>query len=366
MFHSLLYALRCLLEVSCLQEADLGTEAAGLRPSGSGTLVLAAPVSGSCLAGKFVNVLQGLQHASVVDLTQLTHPRQATSCDADNDTAGASTTSLTPAAVADSESAQLARSNGAEPKQGAAVHLSSHEQRSGALGRSTLRVTVSNSDTAELPAHTSSDVRQDSDIRTPTAGQAESTDSSSALPSHPTSHLAESMSKIGCPSVPETDATNAAATVPEPWTFLPSLSTVLSQKDSKKDPDPRDNTVRSSYEESPGVQEMVHAAGGPKETPSAAQSPSSGLLGMLVSMVSTSISPKRGESSSVMQCSAFQATSPTSPPKESSGGNGAEVSPQGAASNYSKMPALPPLNVPSSASLDGSHRCAEQCGFPSP
>jgi hypothetical protein len=64
--------------------------------------------------------------------------------------------------------------------------------------------------------------------------------------------------------------------------------------------------TQDSYNATPAVQEMVNSARltgrmplGTADTPAAQQSPSSGLLGMLVSMVSTSMSPKKANGSAV-------------------------------------------------------------------
>ena len=114
---------------------------------------------------------------------------------------------------------------------------------------------------------------------------------------------------------------------------------------------------------------QVHGKGGAKGTSGADrdQSPSSGILGMLVSMVSTSISPKRDESSSIRPAdSTFQAVSSpgTVDAEELSESSGAEAADEQSGAT-SGRPELSPLRItPGRSSPNCSTPFDVQCASP--
>lgn len=347
-----------------MQEVDRSMVQGDLGPAATGALVLAAPVSGSCLAGQLVHALQGLQHASIVDLQQFTK-QPASVCYTQPDVA---TPMHDPAAKP--ENAQLLPANGMVSGNGAEVQLNSEENnRAAAEGNSTrLRLTVPNTND-EAQANNGSADNHDAQPRTPTTSDLDSGHNDSAVVSHPVQGIMgqASFNAARSSAVLEAEHAQTAAQAPETsapaavsltWPSLSSLSTALSGKDK---------SVRSSYEETPTVQKMVHGTAEAKEVPVAANSPSSGLLGMLVSMVSTSISPKRDESSiQQLADSTFQAASPSgtaADAEEVSERNGADAT--GDAAVNSTRPVLSPLNLTahSNSSPNGSTPFDEQYAF---
>ena len=281
----------------------------GRLPVGNSVLILAAPVSELCLAGQLVSSVQGLQHSSIVDLKQLKKdPTQAHAQAARDSSKPLQDPSAQPETAEVLPASSTASSNVTEEQ------LRSGEDVTASAGNGILRLIVPGT----LPEeHTNgcTDGNSNSQLSTPPVSEVKRGHSDSAVLSHPV-HSMMAQNSMRSPSAgqdagqePEND--HAAAQIPEieadvsssTLPSLPALSTSLIG---------RNDDVRSSYEHTPAVQEMVHGTSGAKGLPSADrdQSPSSGLLGMLVSMVSTSISPKRDESSLMQPAnSAFQAAS---------------------------------------------------------
>lgn len=334
-----------------MQDVDRGLpKALGIQPKGTDALVLASPVSGSCLAGQLVSAVQGLQYASVVDMKQLTSPPSDKHASVLPDASSASTQCC---AAKPDNSSQTVPGNGTHSGDAAEKQLRAGEVVKPGAKHRVLRLSVPEAQVSNgMSDH-------DSQFNTPTSTEASGKNGTSAVLSHPAHNASErSSARLGLavakcavrePENSHTVLQPQETAASSPWPSLPSLSTAVEGREQD-----RDSTVRSSYEQTPTVQEMVHGTAGTKETPAADQSPSSGLLGMLVSMVSTSISPKRDESSRA-DSTFHGASSPNgaADDEEEASPNGAQA-PGEEAEVVAAIPVLSPLNLFTPASPNGS------------
>lgn len=244
------------------------------------------------MAGQLVSALQSLRNAAILDLKYLTKPP----CQVH----GNVTDSELPVVSNQAQKAvevklpQTLLTNSMADSANGAQALSWGEHAGSLKGHGTLRLTVPGADDTGTKAH--SPHTNDSHFITPTAADTKGTHDNSREMLHPLHNVTDRDSVHGDgnrkESVRDGDTTEASTAACSPQTSALPVTTAFSQ---------RDRTSPSPCEEIPVVQEMVHDTGGHRESSTADQSPSSGLIGMLVSMVSTSMSPKRDKSSSHLE-----------------------------------------------------------------